>query len=157
MKIIISTNGKEILVDDADYPQLCKLPWSFDKIGGVVYRGKSIAYIMSRVIMGLGFGDKRVVDHIDHNQANNQRNNLRICTQSQNRANSRKQKEASSKYKGVSYKKATKKWRAQIGINGKKVHLGDFIDELDAAAAYDTAALEHFGEFALTNFEMVMA
>lgn len=56
----------------------------------------------------------------------------------------------SSKFKGVSHHK--KKWRATITYNYKNLHLGTFDDQIDAAKAYDTAALKYFGQYAFLNF-----
>jgi len=63
--------------------------------------------------------------------------------------NRQKQRGTSSKYKGVYWCKDTSKWRARIGRNNR--HLGRFIDQKDAARAYNKAALERFGEFARLN------
>ena len=156
MKTILSTNKKEIFVDDTDYEWASKLSWSMFNYGAVHNArewGESTGaqYQMHRVIMGLDFGDPRVVDHINHNRADNRRCNLRICTQSQNMANQRKRRGTSSKYKGVSWDKKSCRWKAYLCKNS----LGYFKDELDAAAAYDIAALAAYGEFALPNFEIV--
>jgi len=51
-----------------------------------------------------------------------------------------------SKYKGVSFRPDTAKWYAHIKVNYKKIHLGYFTSEIDAAKAYNEAASEHFGE-----------
>ncbi len=61
-------------------------------------------------------------------------------------------KGCSSRYKGVVRRGAYKRWRARIGFNGKRIHLGDFADEKQAAMAYDDKAAELFGEFAYLNF-----
>ena len=92
------------------------------------------------------------VDHIDRNTFDDRIENLRLATRAQNGANKSKQKGTSSEYKGVCWHKRDKKWRAQIKVNGKTIHLGYFADEMDAASAYDEAAMEYFGEFANLNF-----
>jgi len=108
---------------------------------------------MHRVIMKLNFGDKRQVDHINGNGIDNRRNNLRICTQSQNNQNQRTQIcLKSSKYKGVLWHKCCKRWMAQIKLNKKNKYIGLFKNEIDAAHAYDREAKELFGEYAKTNF-----
>ena len=59
--------------------------------------------------------------------------------------------EGSSKYKGVSWIKRQKKWRAELSQNRKRINLGVFDDEKAAARAYNKAVLEHRGEFAVLN------
>jgi hypothetical protein len=83
------------------------------------------------------------LDHINRKRSDNRIENLRSCTHSQNLGNARARVH---KYKGVTFCKATKKWRAQL--NG---HLGRFDTIEEAALAYNAAALEHFGEFAHLN------
>lgn len=91
------------------------------------------------------------LDHKDRNGLNNSIENLREATASQNAANSIKRKNNTSGWKGVSWDKDRKKWRAIIGINGGQKHLGLFQDPKEAAKAYNQAALNHFGRFARTN------
>jgi hypothetical protein len=45
-----------------------------------------------------------------------------------------------------------RRWRARIRVNGKRIYLGSFIDETDAAKAYDNDARKHHGQFASLNF-----
>jgi hypothetical protein len=91
------------------------------------------------------------IDHVDGDPVNNRIENLRECTRSQNNQN-RKQnsRPTTSRYKGVFYNTQKKKWQATIHLVKRK-HLGFFDSEDDAAAAYDRAALDIFGEFALIN------
>ncbi|MGD9109599.1 MAG: AP2 domain-containing protein [Phycisphaerales bacterium] len=58
----------------------------------------------------------------------------------------------SSKYKGVTFSKKLKKWRAEICFNGIKKHLGYYEDEVAAAKEYDRAAMKYHGRFARLNF-----
>jgi len=88
-------------------------------------------------IMFLGHepnGHKIVVDHIDNDKSNNKLSNLQLITQRENL--SKDCKDCASKYIGVSWSKASNKWLSRILINGKPKFLGSFIDELDAAEAY---------------------
>ena len=92
-----------------------------------------------------------VIDHINGNGLDNRRANLRLATVAQNAWNSKKRKSRSG-YKGVCYDKAKRRWRAAIVHHGRRIHLGYFKEKLEAAKAYDTAAIKYFGQFAHTNF-----
>ncbi len=93
-----------------------------------------------------------LVDHIDHDGLNNRKANLRLCSIAQNNQNSRPNRNAASKYKGVSWAQSCRKWFARIRPNRKTIYLGLFTDEIEAALAYDRKAKELFGEFAYLNF-----
>jgi hypothetical protein len=95
---------------------------------------------------------KRCVDHIDHNRENNIITNIRWATNNQNQGNRLKGNRCTSIFKGVVWYKRHSKWNAQILVDGKRKHLGYYHDEEEAARAYDRAAIQHFGEYALTNF-----
>lgn len=91
------------------------------------------------------------IDHKDNNPLNNLENNLRICKHSDNVKNRKNIMKHSSKYKGVSFYKHTNKWRAKLRANHVDVFLGYFVNEDDAAKAYNIAAIKYFGEFARLN------
>ena len=146
--------GKYVaLVDDEDFEYLNQFKWSANKIGNTFYAvrrigidcNRNMRYIHGTIMNGKG------IDHIDGNGLNNQRNNLRFCNQSQNGGNSRKRGNCTSTYRGVSFYKKTKKWQANITINGKLIHLGYFVSEFAAAKAYNAKAIEFFCEFANLN------
>jgi hypothetical protein len=81
-----------------------------------------------------------VVDHIDNNQLNNNLDNLQLTNV---RHNSVKDlKKGLNNFIGVSFDKRSKKWRAKISINNKRVNLGTFKEEIDAANAYRKALKE---------------
>jgi len=79
-------------------------------------------------------GHKLVVDHIDNNKLNDRLYNLQVITQRENL--SKDKKGGTSKYIGVSWSKIAKKWKSEIRINGKKIHLGYYKKEQEAAQAY---------------------
>jgi hypothetical protein len=91
--------------------------------------------------------DKQV-DHINGIAYDNRASNLRLATDSQNKANQSMRKKNKSGYKGVSFNKSVKKWHAQICIDYKRIHIGYFDSPELAHAAYCKRAVELFGEFA---------
>ena len=106
-------------------------------------------YKMHRLI--LNAEDGMHVDHINGDGLDNRRENLRLVTPQQNQANSRKRSKMTSRFKGVCWHAAARKWRATLAINHRSLHLGLFDDEILAAQAYDEKAREMFGEFAHLN------
>lgn len=91
-----------------------------------------------------------MTDHIDHDGLNNQRFNLRPATKAQNSQNSRRWVNSSSQFKGVS--RHADKWRARLRVEGETRFLGSFTSDVEAARAYDFAAVEAYGEYACINF-----
>ena len=159
MKEIRLTQNKVAIVDEEDYEWLSQYKWHYHK--GYAARtcrqtGKKRTVYMHREIMNTPRG--LVTDHINGNRLDNRKANLRICTRAQNNMNmikfrTRKKSKNASKYKGVYWNggpKAT--WSAEIRHNGKQIHLGYFQDEVEAAQAYDKAAIRLFDSFASPNF-----
>jgi len=56
-----------------------------------------------------------------------------------------------SRFRGVCWHKRVKKWAAKISINKKRIHLGVFTYEIEAAKAYNKAALAAWGKSAKLN------
>lgn len=155
MKQIKLTRGKFAIVDDADYDWLNQYKWCVYKppTGGFYAKRKALGktILMHRFILGLTPGDKRHSDHIDHNTLDNRRSNLRICSCQENHRNRKKRPNTSSVYKGVSWHSQAKEWQVHIQKDGKRKSLGLFRDEKEAALAYNKAAKNLYGEFALLN------
>jgi hypothetical protein len=147
---LIDEDERVALVDDSDYEWLSQYEWYYSR-RGVCIRGTFAT--MSHIILQVD----GQIDHKDGEDWNNQRFNLRPCTNTQNSQNRKKGKKASSEYKGVCFNRNKKKWQAGIGLwnllSGKySKYLGLFLIEEDAAKAYDEAARHYFGEFAALNF-----
>lgn len=147
MKEIWLTQGKIALVDDENYEWLNKHPWfAVERSDNwyAVRTGNSYGAIiyMHREIMKTPAS--QVVDHLNHNGLDNQRTNLRNCSQAQN----------TQQRKGdylVGVDKPTNRFRSRIMVNRKNIHLGMFNSEVEAAKAYNIAALLYFGENAKIN------
>jgi hypothetical protein len=162
MKRIPVSNGKYYtMVDDIDYKYLSKRKWQYTKSNSnTVYvvgwekdeNNKDRRILMHRIIMDANKGI--VVDHKNGNGLDNRRQNLRICTHSQNMANRSISTRNTSGYKGVMYhpNHSTKSpWLATICFQGKSVAIGLFETPQAAARAYNAKAKELFGEFAYLN------
>jgi hypothetical protein len=148
------THGQVAVVDAASYDVVRDSLWwavlnvdtrSWYAIGQFNHRGTG----MSRELLGNPVGLD--VDHIDHDTLNNRMANLRAATTSGNMANRRPNRNTTSRFKGVAWKKQNRQWVAQIAVQKRKLHIGLFRTEEEAARAYDAAARLHFGEFAFTN------
>lgn len=152
MKTIPLTKGDFAIVDDDDYEYLIQFEW-FLTPGGYAARkttknGRPSIVLMHREIAKTPKGMQ--TDHINGNRLDNRKCNLRICTNAENSRN-RGPMPGTSKYKGVRWLKNDKKWQANIKLNQKQITLGCFNSEIEAAKAYNEAAIKYFGEFAWLN------
>lgn len=147
MKEIPLTQGFVALVDDQDYWDLITYEWCVARRPTNVY-ARSAKVLMHRHILGRPDGD---VDHRNGNGLDNRRENLRVTSRRLNNANAR-HRGGSSQFKGVSWDIGRGRWQAGICAAGRRIALGRFDDETEAALAYDAAARHAFGEFAALNF-----
>lgn len=158
MKLIPLTQGHVALVDDQDYEDLMRYKWFADIRGCGIYikrhrpiiDGKNGNIYMHRQIMGVS-DSKMIVDHINGNQLDNRRENLRLCTHSQNSMNCKATKGRRIPFKGV-FVRPSGRFGARIMFERRQITIGTFDTQEEAACAYDQKAKELFGEFANPNF-----
>jgi len=153
MEIPLATKGWA-KVDKEDYKVLAELTWGSSTKGYAcrrVYLGhnKYVMEHMHRTVIDVP--EHMLVDHINGDKSDNRKSNLRLATNSQNQMNRKPNKNSSSKYKGVSWHKRDKRWRASIGCEREKYHLGSFDTEEEAALAYNEGAKKMHGEYARLN------
>lgn len=152
MKLIPLTQSKFAQVDDEDFDWLSKWKWCYShgyakRVSSHLGKKKTI-YMHKEISLTSG---KDETDHRDRNGLNNQRGNLRVCTHSKNLKNMGMHINNTTGFKGVSWDKKNRKWRAVITVNGKYIHIGRFGNSQDAARAYNDAARRFHGEFACLN------
>lgn len=149
----LSNSDLVTIVDDEDYERLSLFIWRLhksDRPSVVRNNGRLKPYVpITHDILNCYSG---LIDHKDRDILNNQKYNLRFATDADNAANRTKQKGYyTSKYKGVSWRTREGKWNVRITCNRRTYELGDFTSENEAALAYNKAAIEKHGEFAVLN------
>jgi hypothetical protein len=137
----------EAIIDKEDYEKVKDYKWHKGHSNYIVSAKNGIR--LHRLIMN--YPSNMEIDHKNHNKLDNRKENLRVCTGSQNKMNGKIHKDNFSKFKGVSWNKKNNKWVACIYTNNKNKFLGCFNNKIDAAIAYNNAALKYYGEFALLN------
>ncbi|MGE7932145.1 hypothetical protein [Viridibacillus arvi] len=152
VKELLSQHGLVVLVDDEIHEQIKHLHWTVSAINNssrfLVHNRK--LGCLSRLVSGLNDTETKVTFK-DNNSLNLQRSNLIIAKPSEIARKTKGRRNTSSKYKGVCWNKRLGKWHARIGFQGKKIHLGFYIDEEKAAERYNEAALKYFGENCYLN------
>src|SRR5437660_1379321 len=158
------SQGYVALVDDEDFKRVSQFKWHARvvrrKDGSVrtVYVGRMtrrkdgsrIGHKLHRFILGVTTPEVEV-DHKDGDGLNCQRHNLRKATHAENQQNQLLHRNNTSGFKGVYLHKESGKYKAQITVNGKQIHLGYFTAATEASDVRDAAALKYHGEFALTT------
>lgn len=133
-------NGKVKAGDIAGTRELSESRYFAIKIDNVLYKNHRLAWLITYGYM------PKCIDHIDGDTGNNRLANLRECTMTQNKGNSRSYKNNTSGVKGVHQVRG--RWRSYVQCGRKRVHIGYFDTKEEAAAAYIKKAKELFGEFA---------
>jgi HNH endonuclease len=157
-KQIQLSQGVFTVIDDEDFEYLNQWKWRINNYGYAVRNqnikspsGKKTSRIirMHRVI--LNPDSNLQVDHINNDKLDNRKINLRQCTNQENGRNRPKPITNTSGFKGIEWLERNKKWRARIGVNKVLIHIGLFSCKIEAAKAYNNAALKYHGQFANLN------
>jgi hypothetical protein len=149
---VICTNkntGTAFLIDLEDLPKIRDYSWSDNGDGYLQNRKLGRLH---RLLIDCPKGSH--IDHIDGNKMDCRKSNMRACSLTQNNMNVKKRGHNTSGYKGVFLEKKMRggrKWMARIQANGVIHRLGYFVCKIEAARAYNAAALKYHGEFALLN------
>ena len=154
------SQGKFAIVDPEDYLRLVKHKWHLAKspTGSYAVRWERLKSKNARTRIWMHreiihIPNNLLCDHINRNSLDNRKANLRPATVSQNLCNRPKTRSRTrSKYKGLEWDSTQKKWKTRIQFNNRKIYLGSFTSEIEAAIAYDSAAKKYHREFANLNF-----
>ncbi|MGO4470364.1 HNH endonuclease [Arthrobacter sp. M-10] len=155
--VLTTAAGVEILIsiEDADLAAYSWVGDSTRRHGAPHARFERKEQFIHRIIYSRMTGEptprSTYIDHINRNQLDNRRENLRPATPAQNVVNSGSRIGTTSPYKGVYRLTGDKKWKASIGCKGRQFWLGTFTEEREAAYMYDQFSLVLHGEFACSN------
>lgn len=153
MKQISLTKKEFAIVDDEDFVILNEYKWFAMKPRNKFYacradeNGKK--QYMHRLILKV-IDSKIHIDHIDGNGLNNQKANLRLCSNAQNLMNRGLNKNNQSGFKGVYFSQSKNRWIAQLKVNRQKITRSARTKN-EAAEKYNELAKFYFGEFAKLN------
>lgn len=148
--------------ETGDFTRLIKVNFNVN-VGDIAGGVDSLGYVKIKIndtshyahrlafLYMTGSYPNKFMDHINRNTSDNRWCNLRPCNAAENSFNQGFHKNNTSGIKGVHWNKRNKKWFARISYNKKRIFLGSFDCKVDAAKAYNVAAIEHHGEFAYLN------
>lgn len=121
------------LIDAEDAEWAAQWRWCLDSDGYAVRSTSSALFRLHRELLALTGNTSVDIDHIDGIPLNNRRANLRVLPRGGNAQNRRNNTGSSSRYRGVGWSKAARKWEARIWSGGKLCHLGYYASEKEAA------------------------
>jgi len=138
------------IIDASDYELIKDRKWHLKKgcSSSYVSSGNSNATYLSLSRFLTNAEEGKEVDHKDQNFLNNRRDNLRVCTKSQNQFNSKKRTDNKSGVKGVYFCKTSKRWKVTIQKNNVRYLLGPFKTFAEAEAAAASARRDLHGDYA---------
>ena len=112
------------------------------------FKGKNYKAHLLAWLTCTGEWPPRQIDHFDTDRANNRFGNLRLSSQLENTYNQSLKINNKSGVKGVHWHAFSQRWRAVIGVNGKKVEIGQYSSIEHAKAAIESARKDFHKEFA---------
>jgi hypothetical protein len=159
--MVINIRGYDVLIDSEDYGKIIGYNWrpfrgknsSKDKtyFHAELYGENRETIHLHRLIMACIMGDGKFVDHSSGDTLDCRKENLRVCSKTENNMNRGKQSNNTSGFKGVFWHNSAKKWMVQIRGNNKLKYIGLFPTAEQAAIEYNKAAIKYHGEFARLN------
>lgn len=131
---------------------------TLDSHGYLVAKMEGRKLYAHRVAWALCTGEwpEAEIDHANGSSTDNRLANLRECTSAENKFNTSRRKHSAWEYKGV-FRRGQGPWLARIRAGKQAFSLGPFGSAIEAARAYDAAALRLHGEFARLNFPVAVA
>ena len=157
-KIYARNNGAIALVSDEDYIHVYDIAWYQDHWGYMTVRERvpelrknRALFLHIEILKRMGYENVYYGDHKDQNKLNCQRGNLRPADRGENRTNAKLNNNNKSGYRRVYFSPKENKWYASICIDRGNKFLGFFHSPEAAARAYNEAAIEYLGEFAVLN------
>jgi hypothetical protein len=143
-----TNSGIEFYFDKEDYEKINNYCWCYEKSHGVYANGLTDGKHITLAHLVLNrVGDSSIIDHKDRNNRNNQKENLRIATKSQNGMNSKIKSNNKTGFIGIFFNKRFNSYSAYIVIDRKRIYLLTSKDKEEAIIARLKAEKEYFGDF----------
>ncbi|MGM9988528.1 MAG: HNH endonuclease [Bacillaceae bacterium] len=140
-----TNKGEKFYFDKEDYKIIVPYYWFITSRGYPCTRRNNKDIFMHRLI--LNAREEVYIDHINHIEYDNRKENLRLVSHGENMLNKNKYKNNSSGYPGVNWHKRSQKWIARISINKKQTELGRFNSKEEAIAVRKAAEEKYYGEY----------
>jgi hypothetical protein len=161
-KIILRNSNLFCLIDDGDFSLVSKYKWYLNHKGYAQRNRRQqnfvkdkLPILMHCLIIGQRYG--LTTDHINGNKLDNQKENLRFISNTNNIRRRGKQKNSTTGYKGVYFYKSknlkptTIRYWSGIRVNKKLVFIGYFSDKIEAVTAYNNASKKYHGDYGYQN------
>lgn len=153
---LIGKKGGIAFVNEKDFDQVSKYGWSMNADGYALATIEGISILMHHFVAKQymkDIPDNQIIDHINRNRLDNRRENLRLLTRKLNGDNKSLYKnKKSSIYRGVYRDKKSKKYRVRTNIGGKRVNMGCYITEEEAAETMDMFLVHNGYDHVELNF-----